>query len=281
MKKIAYLNGKFVEQGLSHLSLRDLGLLRGYGVFDVSRVFSGTVFCHKEHWDRLVNGAHTLGFALPLDQPRHQEVIHTLLQYNNKTNTDPIAVRTIITGGVSEGGFLPEGEETFVVMLEDVHTPPDTIYQNGAQLQTLEYKRDFPWVKTTQYIMPISYRRQHPGGKDVFELLYTWQGKVLEASTSNISIVKNNTIISPRENILGGITRLVALRIAREMDIRVFERDITLEEFFDADEVFLTASNKKIVPIVAVDNKKIAKGISGKITLRLLREYEKITEGKR
>ncbi|QQS61556.1 MAG: aminotransferase class IV [Candidatus Moraniibacteriota bacterium] len=279
-KNVAYLNGEYVSLDVPALHLRDLGFLRGYGVFDVSRVFEGKIFRHKEHWHRLKKSAQILGLSLPITQQEHGIIIQKLLSLNEKNNKDALAIRTVLTGGVSEGGFLPEGKETFSILIEDVHVLPITNYTYGVSLETLEHKRYFPEAKTIDYITPIAFRKKYPEKKDIFEILYVWEGRILEASTSNISIVKNGSIFSPKEDVLGGITRLVALQIAQAGNISVYEENVSLEQFFDADEVFITASNKKIVPVISVDGKKIGEGVPGKITKFLLKEYDKIIERK-
>jgi branched-subunit amino acid aminotransferase/4-amino-4-deoxychorismate lyase len=80
-------------------------------------------------------------------------------------------------------------------------------------------------------------------------------------------------LITPKNNILFGITRNLVIRLARKMGYNVMERDIKIRELFLADEAFITATNKDIVPVVKVDNKKIGNGMPGKFTKDLIKVF--------
>ena len=80
-------------------------------------------------------------------------------------------------------------------------------------------------------------------------MLYVSDGRILECTGSNIFIVKSGQIATPGRDILFGVTRKLAIELAKK-EFSVEERDISLEEMFAADEVFITGSFKEIVPIV-------------------------------
>src|SRR6185437_3812144 len=92
------------------------------------------------------------------------------------------------------------------------------------------------------------------------EILYTSKGEMLECATSNAMIVKDGKVITPKDRVLPGITRLVTLDLAREAGIPVEERAVSMDEVFAADEFFMTSSFKDIVPIVSIDGKTIGSG---------------------
>ena len=108
-------------------------------------------------------------------------------------------------------------------------------------------------------------------------MLYVSNGKVLEAATSNIFIVKDGVVITPKNNVLAGITRNVVIEVAQKK-YKVIEREVTITDLLYADEVFLTASYKEIVPIVEIDGKRIAQGSVGKVTLVLMKDFQEYTE---
>jgi branched-subunit amino acid aminotransferase/4-amino-4-deoxychorismate lyase len=132
----------------------------------------------------------------------------------------------------------------------------------------MEHMRAFPTAKTTNYVFPISHRKVKDAA-GVLEILYTCGGDVLEASTSNVFIVKDGAIRTPKDDVLIGITRNLVLRLAGELGIGTSEGAITSEEFFSADEAFLTASNKRVVPVVRADGNPIGGGSAGPVTNRL------------
>jgi len=273
---ISYLNGTFVDDGKAKVSVRDLGILRGYGVFDVLPISLGKPFLHGKHWNRLEKSAWELGLHLPVSCEDHRQIICELLEKND-TKNDSVAVRTVLTGGASEGGSLPENQESFFVVLEPGLRIPLSVHEDGASVETIEFRRELPSVKSTGYMFPVRLRvRKQLRNPEAFEIVYMWKGNVLEASTSNIGMVKDGAVFSPHDGVLGGVTMMAAMQLAREAGIPVHGQDISTEEFLGADEVFLTASNKGIVPVTEIDGKPVGSGKPGEITKHLREGYEQL-----
>ena len=93
-------------------------------------------------------------------------------------------------------------------------------------------------------------------------------GLITESSRSNIFIVKNEKLITPERNTLHGITRKRLIQFTKN-HFEVEERDVSVAEFWEADEVFTTGSTKRIIPITYVDGKPFSNGEMGKITQKL------------
>lgn len=265
MKNICYLNGRIVPIEEATLSVRDLGFLRGYGVFDVLPVVNGKPFLFEDHWRRLENSAAELGLTLPVDADEARAIMVDLIGRHAYPH---MIVRTVLSGGPSEGGFLPEGKETFSIMIEETKPMSEELYENGVSLLLLEHERALPLSKTTNYIFPISHR-DRKAASGATEILYAKDGKILEASTSNFFLVKNGTIVTVKDGVLGGITRKLVLRLASELGVPSEEREISLLELDTCDEAFLTASNKQVLPVVSVDGTTVGGGSVGPVSKKL------------
>lgn len=268
-----YLYGKdiVVEEEIC-ISPRDLGLLRGYSVFDATFISRGKPFLAKEHWEHFSMSARTLGLHIPVAFAQWKEIIERLVQ---KNGLETGSVRSVLTGGVSETGFAPEpGEETLYMLMNPWKPLPEEWYEKGVRVIIKEYARKFPQAKTASYIFPIVHRgeKERSGAA---EMVYVSEGCVLEASMSNIAMVKNNTIATPKSDVLSGVTMEHILSLARGLSIPVVERDILLEELLSADEVFLTGSLKHILPVTHVDGQCVHDGRTGVITRRLMQEFQK------
>ncbi|NCU42200.1 MAG: hypothetical protein EOM19_05810, partial [Candidatus Moranbacteria bacterium] len=261
----AFVNGNIVSLDKAYLHIRDTGFLRGYGVFDVLPIFRGEPFFYDEHWGRLEKSADTLGLKIPLSKEKHYAIIKDLLQKNGNIQKG-FSVRSLLTGGYSEGGFFPSEKESFCILLEKVPKLEEIVYTKGVQTETLEYKRDFASAKTTNYIKALHFRRKYPEKKNIFEIIYTYNGQMLEASTSNIFVVKNSILFTPKDDVFCGTTRSIVIQLAKENNFEIQEATISVQEMFDADEVFLTASNKALVPIITIDKKQIGGGTPGRVT---------------
>jgi len=270
MKNYCHHNGKVTTIDRVKISPYDLGVLRGYGVFDVMTTENGKPFLFEEHWKRFVNSAKELHLKIPVSKEEHERILKKLIAFNKfKKST----MRTVLTGGFSDDGFSLCSNETFLVMIEKFHELPREVYEKGAKVITVDNKRDFPHAKITNYMVAIKNQEKKLKEK-AFEIIYTKEGKALEASTSNLFIVKDGKIITPKGGILKGITRNLVLMLAKKSKLKVEERELKSEELFGADEVFLTATNKWIVPIVKIDKRKIGNGKVGEITKKLMKIIE-------
>jgi D-alanine transaminase len=99
---------------------------------------------------------------------------------------------------------------------------------------------------------------------------------VTEGAVSNVFIIKNNEIFTPALSsyILGGITRQVTLKIARDINIPCHEQPISEQMLRDADEVWITASSREICPIVQLDENPVGTGKMGPVAKKVIEAYE-------
>src|SRR3989344_7931158 len=273
MKFYSYFNGQIKTLDKIRISPYDLGFIRGYGVFDVMRTQNGKSLLLNEHWQRFQNSAKTLNLKIPLGKNEYQGFVKKLLKLNNFSET---LIRTILTGGISKDAFSSSGRETFLILAERFKSLNKEIYEKGISAVTLNFCRELPEIKTTNYLEAIRCQNLKNRRK-AFEIIYVKNGEVLEASTSNIFIFKKNVLITPKDKILFGITRNLIIKLAKNL-FRIEERKISEKELFNASEVFLTATNKNIVPVVKIDDKKINNGKVGKnakILMNKLSEFLK------
>lgn len=267
-----YVNGKIVPVRDMRVSARDLGFLRGYAVFDYMFTMKGKPFLFEEHWNRLEMSAKMFDLRMPTPREEAYEIIQELWKMSDISD-DRAVVRTMLTGGVSADGLTPEiGKETFCVMLEKFHGLDPALYETGAKLITLEHKRAIAHVKSSNYVFPILHGADRKKAKAV-EMLYVSDGKVLEASVSNFFLVKKRVLITPKEEVLRGITRNHVVYLAKQNDILCEERDILVEELSDCDEAFITSSSKDILPITTVNDQVIADGNVGSVTKKLMEVF--------
>jgi len=109
-------------------------------------------------------------------------------------------------------------------------------------------------------------------------ILLDHNGNVSEAPGENIFIVRDGQLLTPSlaSSALEGITRDTIIKIAKDLNIDVIERDITRSELIISDEVFLTGTAAEITPVIEIDSKKIGDRKPGNITIRMMQEYTDI-----
>ena len=109
-------------------------------------------------------------------------------------------------------------------------------------------------------------------------ILLDQNGNVSEAPGENIFIVRDGQLATPSlsSSALEGITRDAVIKIAKDLDVDIAERDITRSELTTSDEIFLTGTAAEITPIISMDSKKIGNGKPGDITRKMMEEYTEI-----
>jgi len=276
MNEYCYLNGEIVLLKDAKVGVLDIGILRGYGIYEGLAAHNGKVFRFADHWNRLLSGAHLLNLNVPITEEKAEKICEQLLEKN--FGKDRANIRIILTGGDTIDGIDYDFEKpTFYIVAEKWTSLPSEFYSDGAKLVTYRHLRELPEYKTTNYIRAVNLQNFRKS-ENAVEILYTYDGDVLECATSNIFIVKNGTLITPDENILKGITRKVVLELADRNKIPVEARTVLETELKTADEVFITSSFKDIVPIVKVDDYEIGTDKVGDLTKKISEEFDNILE---
>ena len=266
-----YFDGAIIPVSKARVSPRDLGVLRGYGAFDFSRTYNGKLFHSKDQYARFKNSAGTIGLKLPVSQKEFEAILQELLKKNKIKDA---SFRAIITGGTASDDMISGTKPLFYILVEPICLLPDSMYKKGVKLILHDYMRYEPEAKTINYIEAARMQKEKKKQK-AFEILYTSGGKVFECASSNFFIVKGDTLITAKDNVLGGITRKIVLTLAKP-HFTIEEREVYLNELESADEAFITGANKKVLPVVKIGDVKIGDGVVGekvKLMKQLFDEY--------
>ncbi len=251
----------------------DLGLLRGFGLFDYFRTYNKRPFQWDWYWSRFVNSAGILGIPVELSKSEALEIISSLI---NKNKDKEIAIRILLTGGDAPDSSTMI-KPNLMIRSEHIVESPNETYEKGISIITHCYNRDMPELKSTDYKRLLSLSSEIKRNKATDVLFYD-ENRISELSRSNIFLIKNKELITPKDGILKGITRKTTLEQLAFNEFKITERDIQLSEVFEADEVFTTSSNKKILAISQIDGKKIGEGKAGEISKYLLQKFNELTK---
>ncbi len=265
MKPFCFAKDRIISSNDAICHPLDIALIRGYAIFDFFRTVNYKGLFLEEYLKRFIQSAQKAHLPINYDQYEIIEIISTLIEKNDHERG---GVRILLTGGISPNHFIPSNGHLFI-FCEPLQLPSEKKYSEGVKLLSVDYVRPIPTIKTTNYTLPclLSVDWKAEGAEDV---LYHHQGIISESSRSNVFMVKNGTLSTPRTNILLGITRRHTMDIAGNVEVR----DITLEEIKEADEVFITSTTKRILPITRLDNEPIADGRVGPITRSLMVQFE-------
>ncbi len=272
---IYYVDGEFVDAKKAVIPVDDLSVLRGYGVSDVMKTCQGKPYFLDEHVARLVDSASCIGLNLPWNQQAIQKIILQTLEKNQTESSGSsfreATIRSLITGGTSPDFLHPADSPRLIVMVTPQPSLPEYWYTKGVKVITEFQERTLPKAKSTSYI-PAALALKRAREQDAMEAIYIDRNNnALEATTSNLFAFFKDTLATPAQGILHGITRNLVLSLAKEKeDFSVEERNISLPELLTAQEVFITGTNKGIVPVVQIDKTLIGSGQPGPHTQTLM-----------
>ncbi|GIK73921.1 MAG: branched chain amino acid aminotransferase [Chloroflexota bacterium] len=261
-----YVNGNFAPASQASLRLDDLGLVRGYGVFEVLRTYGVRPFGLRAHLERMQRSAAQIELDLPWSLAEIEAIVEETLARNDPTD---VTIRIIATGGASSSFLMPEGRPSLLVMLAAVKPYPEEMYRRGATLITYDCPRFMPTVKSLNYITAIIGQRRAKAAGAIEALHCDAQGVISECTTSNFFIVRGDQLITPSVDVLPGVTRAAVLELAGDL-FEIHERSIHRSELALAEEAFITSTTKEIMPIVRIDDQVIGDGAVGVHTQRLL-----------
>lgn len=272
--KIFYVDGNYVPETEAVIPVDDLAVLRGLGVCDIMRTYNGRPYFLKEHIQRLEHSARQIG----LDLPWTTRQIKTILLETLKRNPSiPEAnIRAIITGGSSTDFMTPQGHPRLIVMVTPIPSLPDEWYTRGVKVITVHSERDIPEVKSISYIPATLALKKAKEVGAVEALCIDRNGFVREGTTSNLFAFIKGRLVTPDQGVLQGITRKVILDITRSMVTQEL-REIHLDELLNAEEVFITGTNKGIVPVVCIDDTVIGNGKPGPETGKVIEALNRYT----
>lgn len=264
-----YVDGNWVHPDEATISINDIGLLRAYSVFEALRTYDRRPFHLDEHLNRLYSSAEQIELDIPWSREEIAAIIREAIARNPYQHA---SFRILVTGGISGDGILPSGNPVLAVLVTPLPERDRALFERGYKLITTNFQRVSPEAKTTSYVSAVRALKEAARQDAQDALFVNEQGHVLEATRSNFFIFKGDTLITPREEVLIGITRNVVLGLARGR-FNIEERPILLQELAQADEAFITASSKEIVPVVQIDDLVIGNGKPGPRTIELEQRF--------
>lgn len=267
-----YFNGTIAPTDQLTVGTSDLGLLRGYGLFDYFLTYNGRPFQWDWYWERFQNSAQRMHLRLPIGKSEAYAVVMNLLDKNGDGDT---AFRFVLTGGYSDDSISVR-RPNLLILTEPIHPVPAVQYEQGIKVILDEYVREMAEVKSTDYKRVILMAEAIRAAR-ASDLLYQHQGEISELSRSNFFIVKGDRLITPDRRILHGITRRTIMQLA-QADFKVEERPVLLSELYDADEAFTTSSTKKVLPITHIGELTIGDGTVGPRSMFLLERFNDLVQ---
>jgi branched-chain amino acid aminotransferase len=257
-----FLDGRMVKGVEASVSVWDHGLLYGDGIYEGIRTYGGRIFKLEALTPEQFAGA-----------------IIATLRANQLMDAH---IRPVVTRGPGKPGLDPRRVIRSSVLVLASKAPP-TFGDKPVRLLTAAIRRKAPLsidgrIKSLNYLDNIMAKLQANAFGADDALMLDPSGFVVEATASNIFLVKDQKVITPELTAaLPGITRQVVMELAGKRFGPVQERFVSLSDLYTADEVFIAGTASEIVAVGEIDGRVIADGQTGAVTAGLQKDYKELT----
>lgn len=274
-----WLNDKLVDEADAKVSVFDHGVLYGDGVFEGIRVYGGRVFELKAHLRRLYESAKVIRLEISMGKTELVAAVKRTVEANGITDG---YIRLVVTRGAGTLGLNPFlcKNSCLIIIADKIQLYPEELYETGMKIISATTVRNHPLaippqVKSLNYLNNIIAKIEALDNDVPEAIMYNHEGYVAEATGDNVFIVRDGVIYTPpvEAGALEGITRNLVMRLAREDNLEVVEKNLTRCDLYICNEFFLTGTAAEVIGIVEIDRRMIGDGKPGPVTKRLREKF--------
>lgn len=278
-----FIKDKLYHRSEAKISVFDSAVQGGDAVWEGLRIYNNKVFCLTEHIERLQASAHTLMFADIPSKDFIRDAIFKTLKVNNFYNDAHIRL-TLTRGEKITSGMDPrlnKNGSCLIVLAE--YKPPVYDNEQGIKLITSHIRRNSPMhldskIHHNNLLNNIlaKIEANHCNADDA--IMLDNLGFVAETNACNIFMIKDGLLLTPNADAcLPGITRTNVIKLAHQLKIPVFLKNISVAEFYNADEVFTTGTMGELTPVYEIDGRAIENKSNSTIREQLYNAYKQLT----
>ena len=287
-----WMNGTMIEQPDAKVHVLTHSLHYGMAVFEGVRAYQTAdnrtaIFRLKEHTERLLGSAKIFQMDVSFDAATLEQAHKDVVKQNNLAEA---YIRPLIWVGAEKLG-LSSRDNSINAMVAAWHWGAylgEEGIKNGIRVKTSSYTHHMPNVTMCKAKASSNYPVSIMANQEVTRsgydeaILMDPQGFVCQGAGENLFLVKNGELHTPdlSGGALDGITRRTILQFAADLGINVIERRITRDEFYLADEIFMTGTAAEVTPIREYDDRIIGNGGRGPLTEKLQTLYFDVVHGR-
>ena len=256
---ICYLNGKFLDLKEAKISPLDRGFLFGDAIYEVIASYNNKPFKIEDHLDRLFINLKDIKISVNYSRQEVKNILESVIKKNDLSNQ--IIYLQISRGHEDIRDHIPGPSPSPTIFV--CSFPLKNIPNAQTTSIKASLKKDFRWrksnIKSTSLLANVMYKIQ-ASEEDFFEIILQENGYITEGAVSNVFCVKNNEVKTPslENNILPGITRSVIIDIVNKIGIKITESKISVEDFMNSDEIWITNTTKGILLVSEIDEVQVS-----------------------
>ena len=275
-----FINGEFYLRSEAKISVMDSGYLLGDGVWEGIRFHKGHLVHLQRHLDRLYEGAKAIEMTIGVSKDEMIVALKKTLEKNKMTSD--VHIRLIVSRGIKSTPYqhpkVTIGPPTIVIIPEYKKASPKLKFE-GITLGTVKTIRDNrtqdPRINSlSKHNCIAACIEAEKMGVDE-GLMLDPNGNISTCNSTNFFMISNKEVwTSNGEYCLNGVTRSTVIDICKQNEIPIKEREFSVQEVHNADEVFVTGTFAGIIPVISVDGVVISSGKRGALTHQLQTWYE-------
>jgi branched-subunit amino acid aminotransferase/4-amino-4-deoxychorismate lyase len=260
-----FFNDRFLPIQEAKVSLDDIFVIYGYGVYETLKVRKGVLYFPEMHVERLMHSAKQLMLAHPWQQKQILEGLHTLVKVNQIENAN---IKILLYGGKTA-----QDARLYIIQLTPLF-PDRKLYSKGAKAILFEGERWMPQAKSLNMLMSaLAFNKsQEQGAYDA--LLVNRNGQITEGTRTNFWYTDNVRLYTPPPHqVLEGVTQLTVIECARLIGLEVVYREFAVDELNSWQGFFLTSTSTKIMPLAQIEDKQLPLSNLVKILMKSYDEW--------
>jgi len=279
MSDIVYLNGKFMPVEDAHIPVLDRGFIFGDGVYEVIPVYSRHPFRLAEHLHRLQHSLDRVRIANPYSDAEWARLAGEIIKRN--AGEDQSVYLQVTRGVAKRDHAFPKGVQPTVFMMSNpLVTPAPALVESGVACISAQ---DYRWLNCdikSVSLLGNCLLRQISADVGAAETILFRDGRLTEASASNVFIVRDGVVLTPPQDnlVLPGITCDVVIEIARAREFQLEVRPVSEAEVRGADEIWITSSTKEVLAVTTFDGKPVGDGKPGPLFRRMHALYQQFKQ---
>ena len=275
-----YIDGQFFPRADAKVSVMDSGYLLGDGVWEGIRLYNNHLIHLEKHLERLYEGAETIQMDIGISKSEMKSALEKTLKKNEMISD--VHIRLIVSRGIKSTPYqhpkVTIGHPT-IVIIPEYKKPSPELKIEGITLGTVSTIRNNltqdPRVNSlSKHNCIAACIEADKMGVDE-GLMLDPDGYVSTCNSTNFFMIKNNEVwTSNGQHCLNGVTRHSVIDICKKEQIPIKEKQFSINEVHEADEVFVTGTFAGIIPVRSVDGNTIGNGTRGPLTEQLQTWYE-------
>ena len=290
LKGKIWMDGDLLDWSDAKIHVLTHTLHYGTGVFEGVRAYETSagpaIFRLNDHTRRLFNSADLIGMSIPYSPEELNDAQANIVRENKLRNA---YIRPMCFYGSEGMGLRADNLKVHVCIAAwdwGSYLGDDKI-TNGIKVKVTDFPKRCEKSMLHKAKASGNYLYSMLALKDALNsgfdeaLILDVDNNVNEGSGENFFMVKDDILYTPRDHtVLNGITRQTIIDISKDLDLEVFEKDISVDDVKVADEAFFTGTAAEVTPVIQVDQSKIGDGTTGIITRKVQKEYFDLIRGK-